>query len=38
MKKLVACLKVYAFAIATLGKKEFKKESTQLDFQDILFI
>ena len=38
MRKLIACLKVYAFAIATLGKKEFKKESTQTDYQDILFL
>jgi hypothetical protein len=29
MKKLIASLKVYAFAVANLAKKAFKKEVNQ---------
>lgn len=29
MKKLIACLKVYTFAVTTSAKKVFKKEANQ---------
>jgi hypothetical protein len=38
MKKLITCLKVYAFAVATLGKKVFKKESKRPGYEAILFV
>ena len=38
MKKLIACLKVYGFAVLALVKKMFKKESNQLGYEDVLFV
>jgi hypothetical protein len=38
MKKLITCLKVYAFALLALVKKMFKKEAKQLGYEDILFV
>jgi hypothetical protein len=38
MKKLIARLKVYAFAVSALGKKAFKKEANQNGLEDVLFV
>lgn len=38
MKKLIARLKVFAFAITTLAKKVFKREETKPINEDTLFV
>jgi hypothetical protein len=38
MKKLIAFLKVYAFAVTTSAKKAYKKDADQSGCEDILFV
>lgn len=38
MKKLIVCLKVYAFAVPALGKKIFKKRADQNGLEVTLFV
>ena len=38
MKKFIAYLKVYAFAVTSFAKKAFKKEVSKPVHEDILFV